>query len=840
MESPKLTGSNIYADLNLAGLVKKIWEKKFLFAASVILCVGIAYIYGKVVPPIYAVKTTLLIDSSGNSRKLGDSKYVEGGVGLIDMEKNLSNEMGILKSYSLMEKTVKDLDFQVSYYTGKWYKEREAYGYFPFEVELIDSSAQMFGARFYVELLSDQRYRLSVAAKEFDVSNPATGTTRTVERNFEFSDVFFFGKEVAHDYFHFIIKKPDYKVVPEDFEGQELSFQIHSISGLAKAYASKLDVSQVDIKASILKLTSQGQIPKKEIDFLTKLTDHYIKSKLDERDEIALSKETFIREQLAGVTDSLAKAELRLEAFRSRAQAVNLTQTATNALNQVQDLQSTKAQLELKVKYYNSLLQYLSDTSSIDKIIAPSVAGIDDPLLNENLLELKRLYSERSRLKYFKGEKSYDLEIIEQQIKATTRSLRENLKNLINSSMLGLNNLDNQILSYEGTISQLPSNEKQLLNYQRKSNLYENLFNYLSQELAKTGIARAEDIPDTKVLDTPRMVGDGPVEPQKGMLMILGFLIGLILPLGLVIIQHSMDEKVQDISQLEASSKIPVAASIAHDYSEVKPTLTNDVQLEWQVQESFRDLVAKIQFLITDPKKNVIGLTSTVPDEGKTFCALNLGINFARGGKKTLLIDSDFRVPSQMKEDGALKKYGLSDYLKGEDITVDDIIHVNEFTPNLHYIPTRIEQNFNPQELLTSPRLEPLILGLKDSYDYIIVDSPAVGLVSDFLLVSKLLDIQLFVIRRKVSKLSFLHGLEKLIKKGKMKNTFLIFNDAIGKSFKYGYGDYSYGYGYGYGYGESKGKNKRRRKNKVSENGYKNGVQNGQADKKEKAPGNDI
>ena len=812
--------------------MKKIWEKKFLFAASVVLCVGIAYAYAKIVPPLYAVKTTLLIDSSGSSRKLGDSKYVEGGVGLIDMEKNLSNEMGILKSYSLMEKTVRDLDFQVSYYAGKWYKEREAYGYFPFEVELIDTSAQMFNARFYVELLSDQRYRLSVKTKEFDVSNPATNTARKVERDFEFSEVFFFGKEVVHDYFHFIIKKPDYKVVLADFEEQELSFQIHSLPGLAKAFAAKLEVAQVDVNASILKLTSLGQVPKKEVDFLTKLTEHYIQSKLDERDEIAMSKESFIREQLAGVTDSLARAELRLEAFRSRAQAVDLTQTATNALNQVQGLQSTKAQLELKVKYYSSLLQYLSDTSSIDKIIAPSVAGIEDPILNDNLLELKRLYAERSRLKYFKGDKSYDLEIISQQISATTRSLRENLKNLINSSMLALSNLDNQILTYEGTISQLPSSEKQLLNYQRKTNLYENLFNYLSQELAKTGIARAEDIPDTKVLDTPRMVGNGPVEPKKGMLVILGFLIGLILPLGLVIIQHSIDEKIQDIGQLESFTKIPVAASIAHDYSDVKPTLTNDIQLEWQVQESFRDLCAKIQFLITDPSKNVIGLTSTVPDEGKTFCALNLGLNFARGGKKTLLIDSDFRVPSQIKEDGALKKQGFSDYLKGGSVEIEDIIHVNEHTPNLHYIPTRIEENFNPQELLTSPRLEEMLEALKSSYDYIIIDTPAVGLVSDFLLISKFLDIQLFVVRRKVSKLSFLTGLEKLIKKGKMKNTFLIFNDAIGKSFKYGYGDYSYGYGYGYGYGDPKGKGKS--KAKRDKNGYKNGVQNGKAEEKSK------
>jgi tyrosine-protein kinase Etk/Wzc len=786
-----INGSNI-AEVNIKRLVEKIWQRKLLFMVSLFLCLCLAYVYIKMATPIYEVKTSLLIDPSGKSRMLGDSKYVEGGVGLIETEKNLINEINIMKSFDIVEKTLEALEFDISYYSGNGFKTEEHYGYFPFVVEPTDSSAQLYGAPFQVEILSDKAYQLTIEAKEFSVSNPATNTIRKVERDFYFSKVYSFGQKVDHDYFHFVLKKPDYKVVMEDFSDKELSFKMHHLEGLTKSFMGKIEVNQLDIQASILTLSTSGPIVRKEVDFLKKLTENYIQSKLQERNQIAKNKESFIQNQLASIADSLAIAERSLEAFQRNTQAVNLTQTTTNALSQVQQLQTEKAQIELKIKYYNSQLQNLSDSTALDKIIAPSVVGINDPILTQDLLELKRLYSEKARIGVVQTSQSYEMGIVNNQIKNTTASLQENLKNLIQSSQLALSNINYRIAETQGRISQLPSNENRLLSYERKRTLYENLFNYLSQELAKTGIARAEDIPDIKILDEPRLVGSGPVAPQKKLILALGFLIGLIIPMGWIVAYDSFNETIEDIQDLEGYSGIPVAASIAHE-SNGSDIMGEDFA-EWQVEESFRDLSASLPYLMPQGKnkQNVIGITSTIPGEGKSFCAVKLGISLAKGGKKVLLIDTDFRKPSMMTNgNGSVKSKDLSDYLREKVPFIDDILHTHSTIPNLHFIISdKIERN--PPRLLSDSRLHGLIQKMKENYDYIIVDSPAIGLVSDYLFISKFINIHLFVLRRNLSKVYFLRDLDKLINKGNLRNVYLIFNDAMGKAFKYGYSNYEY------------------------------------------------
>ena len=304
------------------------------------------------------------------------------------------------------------------------------------------------------------------------------------------------------------------------------------------------------------------------------------------------------------------------------------------------------------------------------------------------------------------------------------------------------------------------------------------------------------------------------------------------------------DGEITNLDQIEAFSNIPVAANIAHFNS--KPRKFESASANWQVQESFRDLCANIQVTLPDPSKNIIGVTSTVPGEGKTFCAINLGVNFAAQGKNTLLIESDIRNPNLLRDmlkedDGKLKlknvsknalpnpngirkksivnkkvsehgknktgpsieselntssKKGLLNYLKGdlELDAVDQIIHPYVGKPNLFYIPAKQIGEENPHFLLSHKRMEQLIRGLKNKFDYIVIDSPPVGLVSDYLLISRYVDIHLFVVRRNVSKISYLTEIQKVRKKGNMKNIFILFNDVVGKAFKYGYGaKYRYG-----------------------------------------------
>lgn len=783
-------GGGDLGEIDLKSFLDKILQKKWLFAISLLACMSIAYVMIKLATPVYEVKTSLLIDSSGKSRMLGDSKYMDGGVRLIEMEKNIFNEIGIIKSHNLIKKTLEDLKFNISYHSENWYKAKENYGYFPFEVELLDKSPQLYNAPIYIEILSDQTFRLSIQTDEFEVSNPATGTYRKLEKDFNYSATYSFGEEVVHDYFHFILRKPSYKVNLDDFQDLDLFFKVHKIARLTSVYTKKLKVSRTEMQGSIVKLQTKGPVVKKEIVFLKKLCENYIDTKIQERDQIAFNKESFIRNQLVNIADSLRRAEWNLAAFRRNTRTLNLNQTASNLLNQVQTLQTTKAQKELNVKYYDTLLTNLNDSLQVEQITAPSVVGINDPVLNANLMELKRLHTEKTGMAFYKGAMSPDLEMLDQQIENTKKQVEENIKNLKQSAQMEIGDLNNRIGGAEMAINVLPSSEKQLLTHQRKSNLYESLFNYLNQELAKTGIARAEDTPDTKILNDPQMVGLGPVSPQKKLIMALAMIIGLCLPMMWLVFSEIHDDTIQDEAQIEAIPNFPLIASIFHYRPFKRKTLSiKKSGASWKIEESFRDLSANMH-LLARPKKNVIGFTSTIQGEGKTFCITNLGLSLAKMGKKVLLIDADFRNPSIFRGVNRKKDEDFSSYLLHERELEEGVIKQHNEFPSLHYIPAHFEEG-SPHVLLASSRWEELISQVKQEFDYVLIDAPALGLVSDYLLISKYIDLHLFVLRRKVSKLSFLKDMQRWKKKGRLKKTFLLYNDAIGKTFKYGYTYYT-------------------------------------------------
>ena len=765
---------NYGTEVNLKVLFGKILKNKFIFLFSMLFCLAVAYTYVKIAIPTYLVQTSILIDSEGKSRSMGaNSKYVDGGVGLIGMEKNLYNEIGIIKSYSLVYKTLKDLDFGTSYYAGTWYKQPEFYHNFPFKVILADSSNQLNGQKFQVEILPDDKYRLSLETEEFSVYNPKTEANRYVSSDIKFSNTFSFGDTVQHDYFQFVINESD-DYIKGEFEGKELYFKINNLSSIANSYISNLDVKQVDLQSSILAIQTEGEVVAKEVKFLKKLNQNFIDNKLTDRSKIAAKKEDFIQKHLGKATQQLSAAERNLETFRSGNGAVDLTKTGAMSLDQLQKLESERGQIALNKQYYTSLLEYIDTQKDIDKAITPSVAGIDDPLLNDNLLELKRLHTQKTQLSFVRGEESYDLKMLAKQIANTTEALKENVESLIATSNIALRNADQKISKLERTLNQLPGNEKKLINLERKASLSENLYNYLSLELAKNGIARAEDVADVKVLDTPRRIGSGSVASKKLLIMALGGMIGLMMPLAWIVFTSGRDETIETPEQLDGRTHLPLVAKIIHATKPIR-SLENFTS-QWAVRESFRDLSANFQFLVSDKAKNVIGLTSNTSREGKTFCSLNLGMSLASEGKKVVVIDLNFRNPKLWDSSTKFQGTDLTRYLDTSGIDQKEIIYNYQKIPNLYLINTQKESQ-NPHKYLNNPKLKMLIESLKADYDYVIIDSPPVGVVSDYLLISKYIDILLFVVRRNVSKISYVKDIEKLSAKGQMGNTFLVYND---------------------------------------------------------------
>ena len=784
MKKHKNSQNNRSQEVNLKLLLERIYRHRLIFLISIGLFLLMAFAYIKFTTPVYEVSTSILIDPKGSNRVLGESEYVDGGVSLIEMEKNLYNEIGIIKSFSLINETVRDLGFDISYHSGNWMGQKEHYNYFPFEVTLLRNEPQLYNAPFEIELLKNDRYRLHIKASEFMVSNPSNGSSHKVENSLSHTSVYSFGEKVSHPYFNFVLNKPDYKVNSSEFKDLNLSFIVRDFEAVANGYLSKIEVDNIDVQASIFKIVSYGSVVDKEVNFLEKLTENYVQDKLKSRDKIASSKEAFIRNQLRLVSDSLLRVEADLESFKKDKRAVNLSATAINALDQTQNLQVERAKIEMDIEYNTSLIDYVENNSDSQDFAIPTATGIDDPQVNENITELKRLHAERSRKKFFLTENNQEMQVLNAQIDEATGNLLNDLKNANRSSRFALQGLRGQIGRYSGVISSLPTREKQLLGIQRQSNLYENLFNYLSQELAKTGIARAESISDTRVLDEARTMGDGPVAPNKKIIIALALVLGTIVPMAWML-GFAPNDIIHHSSQIMANSDIPVIASVSYHNSRSKKQ-GSELSL-WKVKESFRDLYANLRLIGSKGDCSVLGLTSIMPQEGKTYCAINLGITLAEAGKRTLIIDMDLRKPSLVDGLNKIEGKGLFNYLQGDIEIITPIIYSHDTVKNLQFIPTSVADG-NIHELLSGDKIKLLISELKKRYDYIILDTPAIGLVSDFLLFRDEIDINLFVVRRKIAKIGFLEDLETLIPKGKNKKSYIVFNDTLERDFKYGYG----------------------------------------------------
>jgi len=821
---------NPFADVNLKFILKKILRRKWLFVLSLALFLPLAYLYTKIAKPVMIEEET--------RTKIGQSK--EFDFNPLKEEKNLNNEIALIKTHSMIKKSVAPLGFDINYYSGTWYGKKEKYGLFPFQIQLVDSSSQLYGAYFEVIPKSDTEFELLIEEEEFAVSDPATNTTHDVEQEFKYQQTHKFGEPVKTEYFHFIVQPNNSATSRSAFADKQLFFKLKTLDGIANSFKGDLKVDQPDLSATVIRLQTEGPVPKKQLMFLEQLSKNYIKSKEDARRAYANSKKAVLEKALAETTLTMKEAERNLESFQSRTKTFDIPVQTSTALEKISTLETEQQQFDLDVDYFNQVLISLKDTGNIDAILSPAIVGIEDPLLNENLVQLKEYYADLTEKSQYLGEKNKDLRTLRDQIRATTDQLKGSLTSLINKSLLESENRDRRIAELQSSIAILPANDQLNLNLKRKYDLAVKKYEFLSNELSKTEIAEIEKIMDARILEPPRKKGNGPIAPQKQLIMLLGGMAGLLCPFLFIVLFDPYDEDLTEIRQLEKYSNLPIVGSVAH-FSEKKGIFSGSTEdSRWQVEESFRDVCTNVQILLPDDDHNVIGVTSTVPNEGKTFCALNMAINLAASGKKVLLIDSDLRNSDMLQKMGAEKNKNLADrvvlangaangsangngssseakdiatqggswfeyngqsvkvkgllnYLNGDEQDLNKVIHSYKEEPTLKFIPANLIDGENPHRLLADKRFELLIKEAKKEFDYVVIDSPPVGLVSDYLLISKFIDLHLIVVRRNVSKFSYLQGIEKVKRTGRLKNVLLLFNDAVGKSLKYGYSNYTYG-----------------------------------------------
>ena len=798
MENRIRNNSQQDENIDVKIIISKVFEYWYLFAISLLICVFAAYLYNKVSVPIYRVKTTVLIkkDTKPNIGG-GSSEDLINGFGLFSSQKNIENEIGILQSYALTRKAIEKLNLKVSYFDNTLFYSREMYANQPFKVVFDTNQPQLISVPFHIRILSRNTFVLEANEKKCDIYSYSTNKVFSKLPNLRINKEYKFGDIVQGIGYCF-------KVVLDNQNFNELcldskySFSFNDIDNLAVSYMNLFTIAAINKQADIIQIYADGSNVDKLISILNKLTDEYIYQNLQEKNQIAVNTINFIDEQLSEISDSLRQTEDKLQTFRTTNNVMDVDVQAKSGLDLLQDLDGEKAILLVKSKYNDYLKDYLFKSKSLTDIVAPSSLGIEDPMINNLVLELSKLSVSRNSM--LVGAKTINPAItsIDAQINSVKSILIENINNSIKTNNIALTSLNTRISSIETEINKLPKTERQLVRIQRNFKINDAIYTFLLQKRSEAAIAKASNLPDNRVIDYARLESLTPISPKKGMAMMIGILLGLLLPSLYIFLRSFLLNRVESRSEIEKITGIPIIGNIPHTDSKSKTIVYDNPKSV--IAESFRGLRTNIQFLSIEKLQKVIAVTSSIPGEGKTFVSSNLATTIAFSGKRVVVIGMDMRKPRIHENFDLNNSTGLSTYLIGNSAIEDIIFHSR--IENLDLIPAGPIPP-NPAELIETKKMLQMIQELSEQYDHVILDTPPLTLVADALLISRFCDSVLYVVRMKYTNKAALAQISDIYSTRKIENLGIVVNDIKSKGIGYGYGyGYGYEYGYGYGYGE--------------------------------------
>ena len=778
MESNGHTNPDLHEEIDLVSVFYLLLARWYYFAIALVLCFFIAFVYIKLTLPEYQAFSTILIkESNSSSGKIEDIIAGE----MYGEQRNLTTEIGIIKSRTVLGETIDRLNLQVTYYNLINITPRPIYRTPPIRVKKHIINSNLYGVDFNVDILNDKEFELSV------------NTDTKFLPDFKYKEKHEFGKPLATDNFQLLIDKVDSIIITEI--NNEFKFIIYKKHDLINSTNERLSVTPYDKDANIIQLHFLDYNPQKAADILNTITDVYIDKNVEDKTSIASLTLHFVDDQLNNINGVLNSIETDLQDFKKKNGTVNLSEESNQVLDRLNQVDLERLKIEIELKSLNNLSTYIKENKDVTQL-APSIIGINDPLLLQLLETFQSLQSKRKSLAFGVSDEVPSVQIIDQQISDTRISLIENLKSIKIQLETTLQALSSRIDRYEGNIKKVPEIERQLLAIQRKFEVNQNIYVYLLQKKAETSISKATAISDNKILDRA-FVSPKPVSPDKKIIYLLALFASIVIPGILVFLSNVLKITVGSKEDISRYTNTPIVGIIGHKSSDLNLVVLNNPK--GRITEAFRTLRTNLQFLSTDSKK-VVAITSSIGSEGKSFVTLNLASILALQDYKVLIIGTDLRKPKLFDDFGLSNEIGLSSYLIGI-AKIDDIILKTQ-NENLHLIPAGPVPP-NPSELLSRTEMQTLFTELKNRYDYVIVDTPPIGIVSDPMLIAKFADINLYVVRENYSKKGYLKAIDELYRDNKLKNLSIVLNDAIIKHDPYGYesGNY-YAYGNGYGYYE--------------------------------------
>ncbi|MBD8487608.1 polysaccharide biosynthesis tyrosine autokinase [Echinicola sp. CAU 1574] len=753
-----------------------------IYIISVLMALTVAFLYHRYTVERYEVRGSILIkrNASPEVRILDRSN-------IFSEMNNMENDILIFTSKNLAAEALKNLHFDVSYFASTNIKEVELYDKSPIRVNVDWDHLQLENGLIQLTLVGEDEFVLSREEKSIAnyFSAKANGPVdeNIIEKRYTFGEV------IESSNSKFSIEK-----VKSMRVGDKLSFVIHNPSALIDHYSDAVSVRPQNNYGSVLQVTLVSTVVEKGRDYVNALMDAYIQYDLREKNLISENTLEFIDEQMFIVEDSLRSAERRMLNFKVENKLLDLESEFGGVLGRIHVLEGHIQELEFELGYYNSLKSYLENRSEdYGEILAPSMMGISDGLLNGMTQSLITISMERRRLLSTVNENHPDVEKLNDQIERLKENIFENIKNLVANTEEKKREAELKLAEFDREFSKLPQAESSYTNIYREYKLRENLYNYLLEKRAEAGIAKASNVPDNSVVDYARK--GNLIFPKKSQNYGMALGLGLFIPLGILLLYHYLNNRIMDQVQLKTAIRIPLLGTIG--YSERG---TNMLVAEFPkaiVSESFRSIRSALFYIASERKCKRILVTSSVSGEGKTFVSLNIASAMSLSGKKTCVIGMDLRKPRIAQYVGVSNKKGLSSYLV-DKATKEEIVHQTKYE-NLYFVPSGPIPP-NPAELLLKNKLENFINELEKEFDVIVMDTPPLALVSETMDLLRFSDVNLYIVRQDYTQKKYLLMINDLYENDQVKDFYCVFNGLKAGGDVYDFGGYNYGYGYNYSY----------------------------------------
>lgn len=767
-QSPYTDSFNLVDEFNLRTIIDVLLTKWHWFALSVLLCVGGAYIYIKTVPVVYKRQAIVQLKNKVKSEEAFNEKQI-----FDDTNNNIDGEILVFKSRLLMGEVIRRLGLDIGYSEDDGLKVRDMYTDMPLKISFVDSTFTK-PAFFSIIPLTDSRFRIK-------------GLDDDPDGVMEYS----FGTQIETPIGRIVVNRTSY--MNEEWLNVPVLITCSDRESLISSLLGKLEVERSVKEANLLTLTYLDTEPERADAILNTLVSVYVDESMKDKNQVIRTTSVFIDERLKLINEELGNVESNIEDYRKQNQSADFYWEAKISLENRSRYDQQSIELKNQIELIELVQRYLHDPLKTESLL-PANTGILSLGLEKLIGKYNIAIQGREKLRENAGDKSPAVRSLTNEITSLRQAISQSLRNAKDELTMKLEYARRMQFVEAGRISNIPTQQRYVLSVERQQKIKEELFLYLLNKREENALTSATSESNLHIVDPAYGVG---AAGTNSLVILFGALLaGLFIPGLYFYLQPLLDVTVRGRKDIEDNLSLPFLGEIPHNRK--KEYLVVGKQKRDGVSEAFRIVRTNMDFML-DKQKNcqVLMLTSSNPASGKSFASLNLAASLSLTGKRTILLEMDIRKGSKKDKDGAVL-LGLTHYLSGKITDLSQLIHPCPGLEELDVI-TSGPIPPNPAELLLGHALDDLIGQLRERYDYVIIDTVPFGMVADAQIISRVVDLCIYVIREGLMDRRRLSDVENLYTEGKLPHLSVLLNDARYKHAGYGYG---YGY-YGYGYGKS-------------------------------------